>query len=120
MRQIFCLLLILHFSSCFSTIYAQHSKINPSDITIARDKWGVAHIFGKTDAQVAYGLAWANAEDAFETMQELLIISKQMMGRKDGKSGAPFDFFVHSIGTEKTYQAQISSISDEYLRYLDG
>lgn len=99
---------------------AQYPPINPDNIRIARDEWGVAHIFTKTDAEAAYGLAWANAEDAFETMQELLIIGKQMMGIKDGKAGAPFDFFVHSIGTQKTYDAQVGLLSKEYLEYIDG
>ncbi len=120
MRPVIYLLITLYIISYNSNIYAQKNPINPDNISIARDKWGVAHIFGKTDAEVAYGLAWANAEDAFETMQELLIIGKQMMGRKDGKAGAPFDFFVHSIGTEKTYKDQIGMISKEYLQFLDG
>ena len=60
--------------------------------------------FAKTDAEVAYGLAWANAEDAFDKMQELLFVGKQIMGRKNGVEGAAFDFFAHSINTEATYQ----------------
>jgi acyl-homoserine-lactone acylase len=103
-----------------TTLCAQELKINPDNITIARDQWGVAHIFGKTDPEVAYGLAWANAEDAFDVMQEMLLIGKQMMGRKDGKDGAPFDFFVHSIGAQKTYEKEIGTISDEYLKYIEG
>jgi acyl-homoserine-lactone acylase len=31
--------------------------INSKDIDIVRDSFGVPHIFAKTDAQVAYGLA---------------------------------------------------------------
>lgn len=113
---------IFTFLFSFSTFIttAQNKIINPDNITISRDVWGTAHIFAKTDAEVAYGLAWANAEDAFETMQELLIIGKQMMGRKDGVDGAPFDFFVHSIGTEATYQEKVNTISKEYMVYLDG
>ena len=45
------------------------AQINPENIKIVRDKWGVPHIFAKTDPEVAYGLAWANAEDDFKTMQ---------------------------------------------------
>ena len=29
------------------------SQINPDNIQIARDKWGVPHIFAKTDPEVA-------------------------------------------------------------------
>ena len=45
------------------------SQINPSDIDIVRDAYGVPHIFAKTDAALAYGLAWAHAEDDFKTTQ---------------------------------------------------
>ena len=39
------------------------------EVEIVRDQWGVPHIFGKTDADVAYGLAWAHAEDDFKAIQ---------------------------------------------------
>ncbi len=120
MKQILYLLFFSVITLFPSFLFAQYSEIDSKKISIARDTWGVAHIFAETDAEVAYGLAWANAEDAFETMQELLIIGKQMMGRKDGKEGAPFDFFVHSINVQKTYDEQIDSISEEYMRYLNG
>src|SRR3546814_17722200 len=44
----------------------------PADVRIARDGFGVPHIFGKTDADVAYGVAYAHAEDDFSTLQEVL------------------------------------------------
>lgn len=118
----YCLAFILTFlfNFYFPILQAQNKTIDPNNISIARDVWGTPHIFAKTDAEVAYGLAWANSEDAFESMQDLLLIGKQMMGRKEGKEGAPFDFFVHSIGTEKTYQENFTQISKEYMTYLDG
>jgi acyl-homoserine-lactone acylase len=42
------------------------AQINPANITIARDSFGVPHIFAPTDPEVAYGLAWP-AEDDFNT-----------------------------------------------------
>ena len=39
------------------------AQINPEDVEIIRDSYGVPHIYGKTDADTAYGLAWAHAED---------------------------------------------------------
>jgi acyl-homoserine-lactone acylase len=35
------------------------------DVQITRDKFGVPHINGKTDADASYGLAYAHAEDDF-------------------------------------------------------
>ncbi|HWW57582.1 MAG TPA: penicillin acylase family protein, partial [Sphingopyxis sp.] len=48
----------------------------PTDVRIARDKFGVPHIFGKTDADVAYGVAYAHAEDDFSTLQEVLAMTR--------------------------------------------
>lgn len=45
-------------------------------ITIARDSFGVPHIFAPTDPEVAYGLAWAHAEDDFNTIQTLILTGK--------------------------------------------
>ena len=45
-----------------------NSQVNPQDVEIVRDEYGVPHIYGKTDADVAYGLAWAHSEDDFKTI----------------------------------------------------
>ncbi|MDP5120669.1 MAG: penicillin acylase family protein, partial [Spirosomaceae bacterium] len=58
---------ILSTTLLLLTSYVSFSQINPENIDIVRDKWGVPHIFGKTDAETSYGLAWANAEDDFKT-----------------------------------------------------
>ncbi|MEP7256316.1 MAG: penicillin acylase family protein, partial [Ferruginibacter sp.] len=62
-------ILILFFS--FLASFSQ-TAINPANIDIVRDSFGVPHIFAKTDAEVAYGLAWAEAEDDFRSMQEVI------------------------------------------------
>jgi acyl-homoserine-lactone acylase len=71
--------------------------IDPSQIDIVRDSFGVPHIFAKTDPEVAYGLAWAHAEDDFETIQKALLASRAMMGLYSGKDGAIIDYVVHLL-----------------------
>lgn len=38
-------------------------------VEITRDAWGVPRVIGETDADAAFGLAFAHAEDDFETIQ---------------------------------------------------
>jgi acyl-homoserine-lactone acylase len=96
-------------------------KIDPKNITIARDSLGTPHIFAKTDAEVAYGLAWANAEDAFFETQKLIYTSKGYMGRVDGVEGAKADFFVHAIGARKIVDERYDSdLTPEFKKYLNG
>ncbi|MGB0369345.1 MAG: penicillin acylase family protein, partial [Flavobacteriales bacterium] len=100
--------------------YEYSTTINPEDVTIVRDKWGVPHIYGKTDADVAYGLAWANAEDDFYTMQELVITAKGLAGKLMGVEGAERDFYSHSIGYRDRVEQDFHLLSDDYVRYLEG
>jgi acyl-homoserine-lactone acylase len=64
----------------------------PTDVRIARDKFGVPHIIGKTDADVAYGVAYAHAEDDFATLQEVLAMTRGRAGAMLGQDGAKIDY----------------------------
>jgi acyl-homoserine lactone acylase PvdQ len=78
-------------TACFLTLtifcFGQVSKVDLNNISIARDTWGVPHIFTKTDVEAAYGLAWAHCEDNFEQIQEPFLAAKRMLGTVLGKEG---------------------------------
>ena len=101
-------------------LFPSFPAIQPTNISIVRDQWGVPHIFAPTDAEVAYGLAWANAEDDFHTMQELLFSVQGLAGREMGKEGAKRDFYVHALGIREAVEKYHTQFSTEYLRYVDG
>jgi acyl-homoserine-lactone acylase len=67
------------------------------DVRILRDTWGVPHVFGRTDPDVAYGLAWAHAEDDFRTIQGALAASRGRSGSLLGREGAPNDYMVQLL-----------------------
>ena len=48
------------------TVYDQKYKVE-----ITRDEWGVPHVHGKTDADAAFGLAYAHAQDDFENTSSM-------------------------------------------------
>jgi acyl-homoserine-lactone acylase len=73
--------------------YTFKYPIDVKNVEIYRDEYGVPHIFGKTDADVAFGLAWANAEDAFNWMQEAMLAGSGKMGRSSGKRWCTCRFF---------------------------
>ena len=64
------------------------------DVRVLRDEWGVPHIFGKTDADAAFGLAYAHAEDDFATIQASLLAARGKLGSVYGKAGAANDYMV--------------------------
>lgn len=95
-------------------------KIDPDRITIVRDSFGVPHIFAPTDPEVAYGLAWAHAEDDFTTIQTLLLTGKGKLGSYLGKQGAAVDFVYGLLNTKKTAAAQLSTIDPALIRLIKG
>ncbi len=113
---IFCLLLtnLAHAQQVPDPI------INSQNITIARDHYGVPHIFAPTDPEVAYGLAWAHSEDDFTTIQTLLLTGKGKISTYLGKKGAPIDFVVGLLNTRAIVDAQIASLDPKFLQLVKG
>ena len=105
--------------------FQRNNPIDPSQIDIVRDHFGVPHIFAKTDPEVAFGLAWAHAEDDFNTLQKALLASRSMLGQYSGKEGAQIDYVVHLLRLRelvtKRYSRDISADFKSVLRgYCSG
>ena len=96
------------------------SQINPNNIDIVRDKFGIPHIYAKTDAEVAYGLAWVNAEDDFKTIQEAYLAGNAMLSNHIGLKGAPADFISQFIGSNSLIEEKIDEISKDYMKVVEG
>ena len=94
--------------------------IRPNQITIARDSFGVPHIFAPTDPEVAYGLAWAHAEDDFKTIQTLILTGKGKLSTYMGKKGAPIDFVVGLLNTKALVDQQIGSMDPKFIALING
>ncbi|MEO8619691.1 MAG: acylase [bacterium] len=55
-------------------------------ITIIRDDWGIPHIYGKTDADVVFGLMYAQAEDDFNRVETNFINSMGRLAEAEGEA----------------------------------
>ena len=97
-----------------------YSQINPNSIEIVRDEFGIPHIYAKTDAEVAYGLAWVNAEDDFKTIQEAYLAGNAMLSNHIGLKGAPADFISQFIGSSSLIDEKIDEISKDYMKVVEG
>ena len=96
------------------------AQINPANITIARDSFGVPHIFAPTDAEVAYGLAWAHAEDDFITLQLTILSGKGKMASALGKKGAQADYVVNLLRCRQLVEDQWNTLSPDFIKLVDG
>lgn len=77
---------------------------------IIRDEFGVPHIYGETDADVAFGVALAHAEDDFFTVQDVLAMSLGRYGAIAGADGAQIDFVYHLLDARGTAQRQFTAL----------
>ena len=113
MRKLACLLVVLSISWNGTT------QINPTEVEIVRDAYGVPHIFAKTDAQVAYGLAWAHAEDDFKTIQIAYLAGNNLLSNYLGNAGLGADFVAQFIGSDALFEERYESgISPEYKKII--
>lgn len=95
-------------------------QINPDNITIARDSFGVPHIFAPSDPEVAYGIAWAHAEDDFATLQLVVLSGKAKLGSGLGKKGAEGDYVINLLRIRKTVDEQWNTLSPDFLALIKG
>ena len=71
---------------------------------IVRDEFGVPHIYGKRDADVAYGVAQAHSQDDFSTLQDVVAMARGRYGALRGAEGAQVDFIYHLLDARGTAQ----------------
>jgi len=55
-------------------------------VTIIRDTWGIAHIYGKTDADTVFGMIYAQAEDDFNRVETNYLNSLGRLAEAEGES----------------------------------
>ena len=90
------------------------------DSVIARDRWGVPHIYGRTDPDVAYGIAYAHAEDDFDTLQDVLAMTRGRLGAITGQEGAKTDYAMHLLGAQATVARDYDAQPADVRALLDG
>ncbi|MEZ0542138.1 penicillin acylase family protein [Fibrella arboris] len=75
------------FTNAEITRWQQRAK----QVTITRDTWGVPHIYGKTDADVVFGLLFTQCEDDFGRVEENYITSIGRLAEIEGESALYHD-----------------------------
>ena len=80
---------------------------------IIRDEFGVPHIYGKTDADVAYGVAVAHSEDDFFTLQDVVAMAKGRYGAVAGQDGAAVDYVYHLLDARGTAERHFRDLPQD-------
>ena len=87
MRLIFLVLFLPFISNAqFSKQEIERFQSRAKNVNIIRDHWDVPHIYGKTDADVVFGLMYAQCEENFSRIERNYLEIMGRLGELEGKS----------------------------------
>lgn len=95
-------------------------KAKAYDVRIRRDDWGVPHVLGKTDADAAFGLGYAQSEDDFATLQDVVLATRGVLARDKGKTAAPTDYVTALLDVWPTTNAHYGELPAELRKIMEA
>jgi len=95
-----------------------------SNVTIIRDDWGIAHVYGKTDADAVFGMIYAQAEDDFNRVETNYLNGMGRMAEAEGESKVFLDLrmklFIDPAELKKQYAASPPWLQALMNSFADG
>ena len=64
--------------------WRQHAE----NVRIVRDNWGIAHVYGKSDADAVFGMIYAQAEDDFGRIERNYLNGLGLLALAEGETAA--------------------------------
>src|SRR5215468_10699081 len=94
------------------------------NITIIRDDWGIAHIFGKSDADAVFGALYAQAEDDFNRVETNYLNSIGRLAEAEGEAEIYRDLrmklFIDPADMRAKYEASPPWLKSLMRAWADG
>jgi acyl-homoserine-lactone acylase len=95
-----------------------------ADVTIIRDDWGIAHVYGKTDADAVFGMEYAQAEDDFNRVETNYLNSLGWLARAEGPPAIFQDLrqqlFIDTDSLKADYAASPAWLKQLMDAFADG
>src|SRR5438034_5785935 len=94
------------------------------NVTIIRDDWGIAHVYGKTDADAIFGMIYAQAEDDFNRVETNYINAMGRLAEAEGESKIYQDLrmklFIQPAAMKEQYAASPAWLKALMNAFADG
>lgn len=107
-----------------SAVEAARWKQHATDVTIVRDDWGIAHIYGKTDADTVFGMMYTQAEDDFNRVETNYINAMGRLAEAEGEARIYQDLrmklFVDPAALKSQYAASPAWLKTLMDAFADG
>ncbi len=85
-NKILLLLAAVSYAAASQTTDLARWQQQARNVTILRDDWGIAHVYGKTDADAVFGMIYAQAEDDFNRVETNYLNSLGRLAEAEGES----------------------------------
>jgi acyl-homoserine lactone acylase PvdQ len=99
-------------------------KQEAARVTIIRDDWGIAHVYGKTDADAVFGMEYTQAEDDFNRVETNYINAMGRLAEAEGESRIWQDLrmklFIDPAELKKDYAASPAWLRKLMDAFADG
>ncbi len=93
-------------------------------VTIIRDDWGIAHVYGKTDADAVFGMIYAQAEDDFNRVETNYLNAMGRLAEAEGEAKIYQDLrmklFIVPEALGKQYEASPAWLKKLMNAFADG
>lgn len=93
-------------------------------VTIIRDQWGIAHVYGKSDADAVFGMVYAQAEDDFRRVETNYINAMGRLAEVEGEREIWRDLrmklFIDTLDMKKQYAASPAWLKALMNGFADG
>src|ERR1700753_1199165 len=103
-----------------SARWKQHAR----DVNIIRDDWGIAHVYGKTDADAVFGMVYTQAEDDFNRVETNYLNAMGRLAEAEGESKIYQDLrmkmFIDPAVLKKDYAASPAWLQKLMNAFADG
>jgi acyl-homoserine-lactone acylase len=122
MKTLSLFLLLTVGSASFAAQPARNAEIvrweqESRNVTIIRDDWGIAYIYGKSDADAVFGAEYAQAEDDFNRVETNYIDAMGRMAEAEGESKIYQDLRMKLFIDPNAMKVQYAA-SPEWLKTL--
>ena len=124
MKKILLLLLLPALAAAQSPTDLARWKETAKRVQIIRDKWGIPHIYGKTDADCVFGLLYAQCEDDFQRVEmnyiTMLGRTSEVTGEKDIYEDLLVKMVIDSAESVKDYERSPDWMKKLLNAFADG
>jgi acyl-homoserine-lactone acylase len=94
------------------------------NVRIVRDNWGIAHVYGKSDADAVFGMIYAQAEDDFNRIERNYLNGLGWLAQTEGEAAIYGDLrarlFVDADRLQLQYRSAPAWLKSLMIAWSDG